>query len=256
MVVAAMPLSFQYSQLFSTAFHIACFLYSRQGDYVVMEKSESAEGFYNDGLTFVFENASGLQDIRPKHIHFEVMTEGEEDVDFESCDLRLYSVEPVEKKTEEESALRQLDEEEDKKDKKEAEITGAPKGPSNKYQSIEFSDVAFFRLGYFGYQKLNVENMLQKYSKGEPYIIDLWLDWDDQRASIYINNEPIKSAAFFTQRKDKLEHANALSIYGLSPGSKSKFKSITVCDGKCLAQKDKEFETLSGALSGIAISGF
>ena len=98
-----------------------------------MEKSESAEGFYNDGLTFMFENASGLQDIRPKHIHFEVMTECEEDVNFESCDLRLYSVEPVEKKTEEESALRQLDEEEDKKDKKEAEITGAPKGPSNKY---------------------------------------------------------------------------------------------------------------------------
>ncbi len=66
-------------------------------------------------------------------------------------------------------------------------------------------------------------------------MVDLWLNWDDQRASIYINDEPIKSAAFFTQRKDKLEHANALSIYGLSPGSTSKFRNITVCDGKCLA---------------------
>ncbi len=214
-----------------------------------MDKAKSAEGFYNDGITFVFKNSSGLEDIRPKHIHFEVETEFGEEDDFETCDLRFYSVEKVDfdsRETSFTSSERRLEDEEEKQ-KGSEEVTGAPKGPTQGYESIEFSDVAFFRLGYFGYQKLNVQNMIKPYASGEPYAIDLWLDWDDQRVSIYINDEPIKSAAFFTQRKDKLEHANALSIYGLSPESKSKFKNITVCDGKCLAQKDKNFETLSGA---------
>ena len=35
--------------------------------------------------------------------------------------------------------------------KQQEEVKGAPKGPSKEYESIEFSDVAFFRLGYFGY---------------------------------------------------------------------------------------------------------
>ena len=229
----------------------------------MLQKSEGAEGFFNDGLTYLFTDGSGLQEIRPKHIHFEVMTEGDDD--FESCDLRFYSVEPVEDEEAAAARLRNLDghegdEEqeaaEESKDKKQPEVTGAPKGPSKEYQAVEFSDVAFFRLGYFTYSKLNVENMLQKYEGGISYSVDLWLDWDDQRVSIYINDVPIKSAAFFTQKKDKIEHANALSIYGLSPGSTSKFRNITVCDGKCLAQKDKDFEMLSGALHGISMSAF
>ena len=61
-----------------------------------MEKSTEAPGFYNDGLTFLFTNSSGLQEIRPRHIHFTVSTEGAEDDDFESCDFRFYSVEKVE----------------------------------------------------------------------------------------------------------------------------------------------------------------
>ena len=40
--------------------------------------------------------------------------------------------------------------------------------------------------------------MIQKYESATPYTIDLWLNWDDQRVSIYINDEGIKSAAFFT----------------------------------------------------------
>ena len=236
----------------------------------MLQKSEGAEGFFNDGLTYLFTDGSGLQEIRPKHIHFEVMTEGDDD--FESCDLRFYSVEPVEDAEAEAASarLRNLDGHEgddmdapedekpaeENKDKKQPEVTGAPKGPSKEYSAVEFSDVAFFRLGYFTYSKLNVENMLQKYEGGISYSVDLWLDWDDQRVSIYINDVPIKSAAFFTQKKDKIEHANALSIYGLSPGSTSKFRNITVCDGKCLAQKDKDFENLSGALHGISMSAF
>ena len=61
--------------------------------------------------------------------------------------------------------------------------------------------------------------MLARYEAGKLYKIDLILDWVEQRVSIYINDEALKSESFFTQRKEKLETANALSIYGLSPGS-------------------------------------
>ena len=61
--------------------------------------------------------------------------------------------------------------------------------------------------------------MLARYEAGKLYKIDLILDWVEQRVSIYIDDEPLKSESFFTQRKEKLESANALSIYGLSPGS-------------------------------------
>jgi len=84
---------------------------------------------------------------------------------------------------------------------------------------VEFSDVAFFRFGFFDYAKLNVQNMLARYKASQLYTIDLILDWEDQRVSVYINDEAFKSESFFTQRKDKLASANALSIYGLSPSS-------------------------------------
>jgi len=56
-----------------------------------MSKNEDAEGFFNDGLTFLFKDSNGLQEIRPKHIHMAVQTETAESM--ESCDLRLYTVE-------------------------------------------------------------------------------------------------------------------------------------------------------------------
>ena len=96
--------------------------------------------------------------MRPKHIHFEVETkfDAEAEEDFESCDLRFYSVEKVKPEVnkdgeEQESERRRLEDEEDDKKKQQEEVKGAPKGPSKEYESIEFSDVAFFRLGYFGY---------------------------------------------------------------------------------------------------------
>ena len=61
--------------------------------------------------------------------------------------------------------------------------------------------------------------MLRKYSAEEWYTIDLILDFDDQRVSIYINDEAQKSASFFTQRKTKLSSGNAVAIYGLTPES-------------------------------------
>ena len=64
-----------------------------------------AEGFYNDGLTYLFKNASGLQEVRPRHIHFAILSETIEEK--ESCDFRFYSVEPN-KPTESSTTLRDL----------------------------------------------------------------------------------------------------------------------------------------------------
>lgn len=102
---------------------------------------------------------------------------------------------------------------------------------------MEFSDVALFRLGYFDYMKLNTENMLRKYEGGEWYRIDLLFDFDEQRVSIYVNDKAIKSDSFFTQRKDKLESGNALSIYGLSPDGVSYFKNLRMCEDVCPFRK-------------------
>ena len=100
-----------------------------------MKKSSGAEGFFDDGLTYLFKNADGtLNGVRPRHIHFEVLTETKEGT--ESCDFRFYSVEPV---TEEADESRRLDDEEPNK---KAEVTAAPAGPTNLYKKKEFSDVA------------------------------------------------------------------------------------------------------------------
>jgi len=59
-----------------------------------MKKSSGAEGFFDDGLTYLFKKTDGtLKDIRPRHIHFEVYAETKEGM--ESCDFRFYTVEPV-----------------------------------------------------------------------------------------------------------------------------------------------------------------
>ena len=157
--------------------HHSCSIRTSDG-YLVMSKKADAEGFYNDGLTYLFKDATGLQEIRPRHIHFVVQTETA--TDMESCDFRFYSV----KEKEDEVSGRLLNDD----DNKQPEVTRAPAGPNAEYESIEFSDVAFFRLGYFDYAKLNTQNMLQKYAAATEYKIDLLLDWDEQRVSIYIND--------------------------------------------------------------------
>ena len=142
------------------------------------------------------------------------------------------------------------DAEEEEEESQPQVVTASPAGPNKMYVKKEFSDVAFFRLGYFNYQKLNVQNMLQKYDEDTWYTIDLILDYDEQRVSIYVDEKPIKSAEFFTQRKTKLDSGNAVSIYGLSPEGSSSFRNIQMCEKICPDFSDIEFENLSGALAG------
>ena len=96
--------------------------------------------------------------------------------------------------------------------------------------------------------------MIQKYTTGQWYTVDLWLDWDEQRVSIYINDTPLKSETFFTQHDDIIESANALSIYSLSPGSVSYFKNIRVCNDICESDRPKNLHTLSSAAFGYSFS--
>ena len=135
-----------------------------------MKKDSGAEGFFDDGLTYVFRDlkTGELNEVRPRHIHFEVKTDTEEDM--ETCNFRLYTVEkvavPVEDaKPEAPNTTRRLqDEQLNDADmtfsSNRKPVTAAPKGPNKDYKKVEFSDTAFFRFGYFNYMKLNTQNML------------------------------------------------------------------------------------------------
>ena len=135
--------------------------------------------------------------MQPRHIHFEVWTKTSEEM--ESCDLRFYEVEKVPPPAPAPTRLLEgtappatepapapATPEEDKK--QEEVVTRAPTGPNVNYKKKEFSDVAFFRLGYFDYAKLNTQNMIEKYKAEKWYVVDLLMDWNEQRVSIYIDN--------------------------------------------------------------------
>lgn len=62
-----------------------------------MTKGESGvDGFYDDGLAYVFKDGDDLKAVQPFHIHVEIQSgpygEETEFTGLETCDLRLYSV--------------------------------------------------------------------------------------------------------------------------------------------------------------------
>ena len=86
--------------------------------------------------------------------------------------------------------------------------------------------------------KLNTDSMIHRFEPDTWYTIDLILDYETQRVSIYVTPEgadpkALKSESFFTQRVIKLEGANALSIYGLTAGNTSEFRDIMLCEDIC-----------------------
>ena len=44
------------------------------------------------------------------------------------------------------------------------------------------------------------------------------IDWENQLVSIYVDGLPEKKVPFFNNEKVVIESANALALYGLSPG--------------------------------------
>ena len=61
-----------------------------------MTKEEGVDGFYDDGLAYVFKDGENLKAVQPFHIHVEIQSgpygEETEFNGLETCDLRLYSV--------------------------------------------------------------------------------------------------------------------------------------------------------------------
>lgn len=116
----------------------------------------------------------------------------------------------------------------------------SPIGPPGYDRQGQF-DVAFVRLGYFNYLKLNTESMVMKFAAETWYTIDLLIDWEEQqviiRSQVTGNTDPEQTfktrQPFFTKRKQRIESANGISIYGLTPGSVSRFKDIKVCTDYC-----------------------
>lgn len=144
----------------------------------------------------------------------------------ESCDFRLTTYAP------------HVAPEPEKK-KPEYDVQKSPIGPPGYDRQGQY-DVGFVRLGYFNYLKLNTESMVMKFEAETWYQIDLLIDWDEQQ--IIIRSQPVDNAEvsftsrqpFFTKRKQRIESANGISIYGLSPESVSRFKDIRVCTEFCL----------------------
>lgn len=113
-----------------------------------------------------------------------------------------------------------------------------PPGPDG-YARVKNSDVFLFRLGYFDHMKLNVESMIMKSEAAKWYTIDLMIDWEEQLVSIYVDDEAMNTQPFFLMRATRVESANALSLYGLSPDSQSKFRKLQVCEEKCIVDGSK-----------------
>lgn len=109
---------------------------------------KSDQGFFDDGLVYIFNKDNLTEPYQPKHIRYWIQT-NEESKDMESCDFRLT--------TYEEHTADELP-----KDKPEFEVVKSPKGPPG-YDRNGLYDVGFVRLGYFNYLKLNTESMVMKY---------------------------------------------------------------------------------------------
>lgn len=216
-----------------------------------MHKKPEAKATYKNVLWYWLPSIGATQ---PKHIQFYIETGSP---DLETCDLRLTSIQtndklegekpdvtPVDRsmcrgtKLKKSAALPDVDAGEGGaaaqpdplvKQKEEAEATDRPW----KYEQLKQKDVAFFRLGYLNYMKMNTANMVMRFKEAEWYKIDLLINWEAQNVSIYVNDEAKASALFFHNQKQPLEKANTLAIYGLSPDGKSKFRDLQVCNDIC-----------------------
>lgn len=111
--------------------------------------------------------------------------------------------------------------------------------------------------------KLNEMNMVTKFEEKTWYNIDLILNWEESKVSIYVNGEAKTTANFFiNEKKNKNQEkgtlkANAISIYGLSPGGTSQFSNIKMCNEICDEKKENNLKYLGGvaryALSSLAL---
>lgn len=186
-----------------------------------MTKVPEAEGFFDDGLTYLFD-----EEVKPHHIHLEVQTS---DNQLETCDLRVNTINPVPVPTTDSSTDGSST---DSAQSSEPVLTQSPSGPAG-YERKPDSDVVFFRLGYYNFMKLNSEPMIHETAADTWYEIDMLIDWNSQLVSIYVDGEGKGVQKFYIKRKSVANSVNAVSIYGLSPEGHSRIRNLQVCDTLC-----------------------
>ncbi len=162
--------------------------------YLEIAKSENAMGAYDDGIYYYF----GTQ--TPGHISLEMSTDS---ADVESCDLRLTTVLYNQSAT-------------------------------SNFTKQNYTDVLFFRFGYFGYQKLNLQNMVNQFTNDTWYPIDLLVDYENQTVTSYVNDTLLASDIFFTDpSKPAVNTSNAIILYNLTPGTSCYIRNLQVCATRC-----------------------
>jgi hypothetical protein len=149
------------------------------------------------------------------HITFEMYTE---DSDIETCDFRLTSIENATKSNSTNATTTTTN--------SSAKVTLPAR---ENFTKIAWQDVAFFRFGYFNYQKLNLVSMVNKFKNGTWYKVDLLLDWTSQAVTVFVDGQQLASDKFFTNGKTKIKSANSLVLYNLTPGGRCRVKSLMVC---------------------------
>lgn len=113
--------------------------------------------------------------------------------DIESCDLRLTSIDSAKNTT---------------------------------FNKVEWQDVAFYRFGYFNYQKLNLVSMVTKFTNDTWYQIDLLVNWAGKSVTVYVDGHQYASDYFFTNKKTDIKTANTIVLYNLTPGSTCQIKNL------------------------------
>ena len=147
-----------------------------------------------------------------------------DEADIETCNLRLTTVENATKSNATNVTTA-------------ANNTNATKAltlPAREnFTKVAWQDVAFFRFGYFNYQKFNMVSMVNKFKNATWYKVDLIIDWNSQAVTVYVDNKQLASDKFFTNAKTSIKSANSLVLYNLTPGGTCRIKSLMVCPERC-----------------------
>lgn len=155
--------------------------------YLTLTKIVDSVFSYDDGMYYYFG------DSNPQHIHFEILTyEGIK----ETGDFRLVYLDPG-------------------------------KLSSNSFSKYDNSDSIFFRFGFYNFIRVNLEDLVYSFEPVRWYIVDLLLNWDDQKVAIFIGGQYILTVDFFYSTNN-IPKCNAIMIYNLTPNSKIKLSNLQI----------------------------
>ena len=99
-------------------------------------------------------------------------------------------------------------------------------------KKIEDNDSLFFRFGFYDYMRLNLDDMVAKYTKDTWYQLDFLFDWEDQKIALYINEKWNATQKFFND-DETISGANAIFLYNLVPETSMKVRELQVCSTTC-----------------------